>query len=88
MDIRNIKYSKFDIQIFYKKAHIAFCLYDMLNQQSKCNADRYKTKTQYLNVNLDRFLILDIRYLTFAVKLATYWIFKTLDIRNLIFRYW
>ena len=46
-----------------------------------------KPKRQYLNVNLDRFLILDIRYLTFAVKLATYWIFETLDIRNLIFRY-
>ena len=46
-----------------------------------------KIKTQYLNVNLDRFLIFDIRYLTFAAKLATYWIFKTLDIRNLIFRY-
>ena len=47
-----------------------------------------KPKRQYLNVNLDRFLILNIPYLTFAVKLVTYWIFKTLDIRNLIFRYW
>ena len=34
------------------------------------------------------FFILDIRYLTFALKLVTYWIFKTLDIRNLIFRHW
>ena len=40
-----------------------------------CNTKRYKTKTQYLNVNLDCFFILDIRYLTLAMKLATYWIF-------------
>ena len=33
-----------------------------------CNAGRHKAKTQYLNVNLDRFLILDIHYLPFVVK--------------------
>ena len=48
---------------------------------------RYKTKTQYLNVNLDCFLIMNIRYLTFAVKLITYWIFETFNIQNLTFTY-
>ena len=52
-----------------------------------CYAGRYKTKKQYLNVNVNYALLLGIRYLTFAVKLVTYWIFESLNIQNLIFRY-
>ena len=52
---------------------------NVVNSQKKVSTYLYppyhkkiQTKTEYLNVNLDCFLILNIRYLTFAVKLITY----------------